>query len=277
MRGYGKCVREHRAWVWDVRSAGGGHGERTLRKGMCAWGKCAGVVWDVGAQGRARARTGRRGDVARAVAGVRFMGTVALGGRRRRGRSGGWALNAGARRRMDAGRDEQGNAMRKRVWGASGVRGTGVAAKGAVGGATVSAGRRGEVKGRRVRADVTWRGTAAATAAATSKAARGDCAVALGWRGGTNVATVKLPVVGPLRSLRRCMPKYGRFLCRALQADAAPNSSQALPQDRGKRQKPNRDVERLKPSRSPPNPRGREVAENTLEYARSSGRDWTGK
>jgi hypothetical protein len=104
---------------------------------------------------------------------------------------------------MDVGRDKQANAMRKRVCGASGVHGTGVAAKRAVGGATVSAGRRGEAKGRRVRADVTWRGTAAVTAAATSKAARGDCAVALGWRGGTNVATVKLPVVGPARSLRR--------------------------------------------------------------------------
>jgi hypothetical protein len=52
------------------------------------------------------------------------------------------------------------------------VRGTGVAAKRAVGGATVSAGRRGELKGRRERADVTWCRTAAATAAAKSKAAR---------------------------------------------------------------------------------------------------------
>jgi hypothetical protein len=47
--------------------------------------------------------------------------------------------------------DKQGNAMRKRVWGALGKHGTGVAAKGAAGGATMSVGRRGEAKGRRVR------------------------------------------------------------------------------------------------------------------------------
>jgi hypothetical protein len=109
--------------------------------------------------------------------------------------------------KMDAGRDEQGNAMRKCVWGVSGARGTGVAAKRAAGGATVSTGRRGEAKGRQVRADVMWRGTAATTAAAmaaaTSKTVRGDCAVVLGWRCGTNVATVRLPVVALAQSLRR--------------------------------------------------------------------------
>jgi hypothetical protein len=31
----------------------------------------------------------------------------------------------------------------------------------------------------------------------------GDCAVATDWRGGTNVATVRLPVVGPAGSRRR--------------------------------------------------------------------------
>ncbi|KAJ7348675.1 hypothetical protein DFH08DRAFT_808404 [Mycena albidolilacea] len=43
-----------------------------------------------------------------------------------------------------------------------------------------------EAKGRRVRVDsavVTWHETATATTAATSKAARGDCAVATDWRG----------------------------------------------------------------------------------------------
>jgi hypothetical protein len=47
--------------------------------------------------------------------------------------------------------DKQGNAMRKHAWGALGEHGTGVAAKGAAGGATMSVGRRGEAKGRRVR------------------------------------------------------------------------------------------------------------------------------
>jgi hypothetical protein len=97
-------------------------------------------------------------------------------------------------------RDEQGNAMQKRAWGALGAHGTGVAVKRAVGGATMTVGRRGEVKGRRVRADsavVPWHWTAAATVAAMSKAVRGGRTVAMDWWDRTNMAMAKQPVAGP--------------------------------------------------------------------------------